>query len=137
MSLKAFEIDVVQPYSVLTYYLGEKFWWLFEDSLLKKSRLTATVRLNRAPTHIHMLFSIVGTVVLVCDRSMETFDHPVHLEKKVNFKLGKENRELATDLYMLEQKAATTNIAQHLYDFINLEVPMKRLHPRFLNDGML
>ena len=137
MSLKAFEIDIAQPHSVLTYYLGDSFWGLFEGSPLKKSKLTATVRLNRTPSNIRMLFSIVGVVVLVCDRSMEAFEYPVHIEKKVNFKLGQENKELGTDLYMLEQKAATTNIAQHIYDFVNLEVPMKRLHPRFLNDDML
>jgi hypothetical protein len=35
---------------------------------------------------------------------------------------------------MLEQRTTSINIAQHIYDFVSLEVPMKKLHPCFLNN---
>jgi len=53
----------------------------------------------------------------------------------MSFRLGHENKELITELYTLEHKTATINIAQHIYDFVSLEVPMKKLHPRFFNHG--
>jgi uncharacterized metal-binding protein YceD (DUF177 family) len=68
---------------------------------------------------------------------LETFFYPVNIEKEVSFRLGHENKELTTELYMLEHKTAIINIAQHIYDFVSLEVPMKKLHPRFCSNGAL
>ncbi len=137
MFLKAFEVDITQPCTMLTYDLGETFFGLFEESLLEQGKLTAAVKVARKNSNIELLFSIVGIVVLVCDRSLATFDYPVHIEKKVTFRLGHEYKELAADLYMIERETVTINIAQHIYDFVNLEVPMKKLHPRFLNNDAL
>ena len=137
VSLQAFEIDITQPHAVLTYNLEAAFFMLFENSILEKGKLATTVKVDRKPGNIRLLFSIVGAVALVCDRSLEAFDYPIHIEKKVNFKLGHENKELAAELYLLEQRTTTINIAQHIYDFVSLEVPMKKLHPRFLNDDAL
>lgn len=134
MSIESFEVNIIQSHSVWTYNLGAEFFGLFENSLLEAGKLTVTVKVVRRPSHIQLLFSISGMVVLVCDRSMETFDYPVHIEKQVNFELYHENKELATELYMVDWKATTINIAQHVYDFVSLEVPMKKLHPRFLAD---
>jgi uncharacterized protein len=135
MSLKAFEIDITQHCAVVTYDLGEAFFKLFEESLLKKGKLTATVKVVRKHDDIQLLFNVVGVVALVCDRSLETFDYPICIEKKVTFRLGHEDEELAVDLYAMERKHATINIAQHIYDFVSLEVPMKNLHPRFRDKG--
>ena len=33
--------------------------------------------------YIQLLFSILGVIVLVCDRGIEMFDHPVHVEEQV------------------------------------------------------
>ncbi len=131
INLKALNVDLFRPSGVMSYDLDENFFELFEDSLIKKGKLAVTVRVKRGVRDIHMLFNIIGEVELICDRSLENFSYPIQLEKKVSFKLGQENRELDVDLYMIEQHATTTNIAQYLYDFISLAVPMKRLHPRF------
>jgi len=135
LPLKAFEVDIIQPHGVLIYNLGATFFELFENSLLEKGELTVTVKVDRKRSNIQLLFSITGAVELICDRSLETFAYPVNIEKEMSFRLGHENKELITELYTLEHKTATINIAQHIYDFVSLEVPMKKLHPRFFNHG--
>jgi uncharacterized metal-binding protein YceD (DUF177 family) len=134
VSLQAFEVDITQSHALLTYDLGEAFFGLFENSLLEKGNLTTTVKVKSKPGNVQLLFIIVGAAELVCDRSLEVFNDPIHIEKEVNFKLGHENKELAAELYLLEYRTTTINIAQHIYDFVSLEVPMKKLHPRFLNN---
>ena len=130
VALEAFDVDIVQPSGILTYELEAAFFGLFENSLLERGKLTAKVRVNKPPTNIQLLFSIKGGVELVCDRSLEPFDYPIQLEKKVDFKLGHEHKELDENLYMIEQHAPTINIAQHLYDFVSLAIPMKKIHPK-------
>lgn len=139
MSLAAFDIDVVQSSGTLVYELDADFWQLFENNLIEKGQVTATVGINKSPRNIQFLFNIQGEVALVCDRSLESFDYPIQVEKKVDFKLGHENKELGVDLYMIAEHTFTLNIAQHLYDFVSLAIPMKKTHPRFgdMNDYFL
>lgn len=134
MFLKAFEVGIIQPPSILTYELGAEFFELFEHSLLEQCELIAKVKIDSRHDRLRFLFSITGTIELLCDRSLETFSYPIDIiEEKINFVLGDEDKELSTELYVLGQETATINIAQHIYDFVNLTVPMKKLHPRFLN----
>jgi len=135
-SLSAFDIDIVQPSELLVYELNTDFWKLFEDSLVEKGKLTAIVSINRSAGSFQLLFNIQGDVTLVCDRSLEVFDYPIQVEKKVDFKWGHEYKELDVDSYMIEAHLSTLNIAQHLYDFVNLAIPMKKVHPhyRVMND---
>lgn len=128
-NLQAFAVNISQPQQVFTYELGATFFALFENSLLKKGKLMATIKVNKQPSKLQFLFSIKGVVELICDRSLEAFDYPVQLEKKVDFKLGHEYKELEENLYMIEQHATTVNIAQHLYDFVSLAIPMKKVAP--------
>ena len=130
-SLSAFDIDIVQPHELLVYELDTSFWELFEDSLVEKGKLTATVSIKQATGSLQLLFNIQGEVTLVCDRSLEVFEYPIQVEEQVNFKWGHENKELGVDAYMLEENTSTLNIAQHLYDFVSLAIPMKKIHPQY------
>src|SRR3569832_574577 len=131
VSLETFEVDITQPYYMVEYELGSTFFGLFGQSLVEKGKLTATIKVTRRPKCVQLLFSIRGVVVLVCDRSLVTFDYPVNLEKEVIFKLGYENKEIDENFYIIEQHTTTLNIAQHQYDFISLAVPMKKIHPQW------
>lgn len=131
MLLAAFDIDILRPSDVLVYELGEDFWKLFENSLVEEGKLTATVNIKKSLNSIQLLFDIQGEVVLVCDRSLEVFNHTIQVEKKVVFKWGDENKELDIDLYTIKTHTSIINVAQHLYDFVSLGIPMKRIHPQY------
>jgi uncharacterized protein len=113
------------------YQLDKHFFGLFENSLLEEGELKVKVKLEKTSRHIQLLFEIEGRVELTCDRSLEQFDYPILLERTVYFKLGPENKEMDVDLYMIEETSSMIDLAQHIYDFVTLAVPMKKLHPRF------
>lgn len=114
------------------YSLDGAFFQLFSNSLLEKGQLDVRIQVNKNSSRIRLLFEIKGEVVLVCDRTLEQFSYPVCIEQAIHFRLGDENKELDVDFYMIEQQASAINIAQHIYDFVTLAVPMKKLHPRFV-----
>lgn len=117
--------------SEAAYHLQSDFFRLFKGSLLEQGDLEVKVKLDKTIRHIQVCFAIEGKVVLTCDRSLEQFDYPICLEKMVYFKLGPETKELGLDLYMIEETSAFIDLAQHIYDFVTLAVPMKKNHPRF------
>lgn len=83
---------------------------------------------------IQMFFQVEGTIELTCDRSLELFDHPLSFEAKMIFKYGDEEKELAEDVMVILKDTQTINIADLLFEFIGLEIPMKKLHPKFQED---
>jgi len=117
-----------------TYQINEDFFAFFENSFLKQGSVQVDVIMEKTPMHIRLLFTIRGTVELLCDRTLMIFDYPIDIERAVHFKKGNENKELDVDMYMIEKDTTTLSLAQHIYDFVSLAVPMKRLHPSVAND---
>nr|WP_233150405.1 DUF177 domain-containing protein [Pontibacter sp. BT310] len=97
-------------------------------------KLHADVELEKTETLLTLHFDIKGTVRLTCDRSLEEFDQPVDVQETFRMKFGPEDKELDEDLWMIESDTQQINVAQHLYDYIGLSLPMKKLHPRFLKE---
>ncbi|ACE06097.1 hypothetical protein Aasi_0710 [Candidatus Amoebophilus asiaticus 5a2] len=116
------------------YQLDDTFFKLFEGNLLETGKLNVNIKLDKTPRHIQLLFSIQGEIELSCDRTLEPFNYPINIERVVHFKIGDEDKELDMDLYMIERQASSIQVAQHIYDFVNLSIPMKRLHPRFADE---
>ncbi len=132
--LKTFEVDITRSSQALVYELNDGFWKLFEGSLIENGCLTAHVSVNKLSGGFNLLLEIQGYVALVCDRSLKPFHYPIHINKEVVFKIGGETKELSEDLYVIHEQTTSINIAQHLYDFICLAVPMKKIHPDLEED---
>lgn len=118
----------------VTYQLGNDFFSLFEGSLLAKGDFVVHINLDKTPRNIQVRFLIQGVVELSCDRTGELFNYPLHIERTVHFKLGSDYQELDVDLYVIDRGAPYIEVAQHIYDFVHVTIPMKRLHPRFGED---
>ena len=112
----------------------DAFFEFFEQDIIKKGEFTATVTLDKNSALMQLLFDIKGTVELTCDRSLETFEEPIHVQEKYIYKFGDRHEEITDEIEMIPQHTATVNIAQHIYDFIGVSLPMKKLHPRFRNE---
>ena len=80
---------------------------------------------------IQMTFCAEGVVELTCDRSLDLFDYPLELKRDMIYKYGEDEKELSEDVYVIFKETQTINVASILLEFIGLEVPMKKLHPRF------
>ncbi|MBP6387232.1 MAG: DUF177 domain-containing protein, partial [Pseudarcicella sp.] len=83
---------------------------------------------------IQLQYEIKGALQVLCDRSLEMFDYPIAINPKIILKFGDHDEELSEELYLIDRNSQQINIAQHLFEFISLEIPMKKLHPRFLEN---
>ena len=78
--------------------------------------------------------AVRGTVGLVCDRTLEPFDHPIRADKKLVFKYGDTDEELSDEIVLIHRDSESLELGQYIFEFIALEVPMKKLHPRFRDE---
>jgi len=118
------------------FELKDEFFEMFDGDLLNKGNLTARVVLNKSDSMIQAEFIIEGSIKLECDRSLELFDYPLRVKKDLMFKYGDEDKELSDDVYVIEKNTQTLNVAKVIFEFIGLEVPMKKLHPKFADEDL-
>jgi uncharacterized metal-binding protein YceD (DUF177 family) len=74
---------------------------------------------------------INGTVELICDRSLEPYDFEIESHENLVFKFGDEFEEVSEDVIIIPRDLQKLNLAQYLYEFIGLSVPMKKVHPKY------
>ena len=118
------------------YELGRYFFAEFDPKgeLIADGNLHADVELIKTDRLLTFNFHINGTVRLTCDRSLDEFDQPLAVENRLLVRYGDENKELDDDVLQITPDTQTLPLAQHLYDYIGLALPMKKLHPRFQNE---
>jgi uncharacterized metal-binding protein YceD (DUF177 family) len=115
------------------FELGRAFFEQFDPKgeFIADGNLHADVELTKTERLITINFHIVGTVRLTCDRSLDEYDQPLDINQQLLVRYGDEPKELDDDVLQITPETLTLDVAQHLYDYIGLALPMKRLHPRF------
>jgi len=109
----------------------DTFFDLFEESLIEKGEGEINLNLLKTDSFIELNFEILGKVELVCDRSLDLFWFNLHLKDKLLLKFGDDWEEISDEILIMPRDEQTINVAQYIYEFIGIGVPMKKLHPRF------
>jgi uncharacterized metal-binding protein YceD (DUF177 family) len=145
--LKAFRVNIIGLSLKAHHFdftLGDAFFTEYGADQVAGGELVAAVALDKKETFIEAHFRIQGQVGLVCDRSLEPFDLALDINKRIVFKYGEEETELSDEIIVIRHDRTFLDVGQYFYEFIVLEIPMKKLHPKFRdaeagddNDGKL
>ncbi len=138
MSLSDYTIDIYKLSNKVHQYqyrINHHFFENFAHSPVTEADLKAEIMLDKQVTLITLGFHITGTIAMECDRSLEMFDHPVDIRQRLLFQYGPQEQELTEEMIMITRGTQSIEVAQYLYEFITLAVPMKKLHPRYEKDG--
>lgn len=119
---------------LFNYSLGDEFLQEYGQGFLPGGQFSVDIVLDKHETFIEADFKIAGSVKLTCDRSLEAFDFPIDLKKKILFKYGEEDQELTDEIILISRERTSLNIGQLIYEFIGLAIPMKKLHPKFQDE---
>jgi uncharacterized protein len=132
--MKAFNINIIglsNKQHQFEYQIGDEFFRHYGNGIVSEGELEAVVTLDKRETMIEARFEIKGKVKLICDRSLDPFQRPLKLDKRVIFKFGDANEELSDEIIMIHRDSDHLELGQYIYEFIALAIPMKKLHPRY------
>jgi uncharacterized metal-binding protein YceD (DUF177 family) len=115
--------------------VNNKFFDAFEESIVKKGSFKIEVILDRSETMILAEISIKGNAELICDRSLDEFSFPIDSQEKIIYKYEDKYEEVDDNLVHIPYGAESLNLSTNIYDLINVQIPMKKLHPRFVEDS--
>jgi uncharacterized metal-binding protein YceD (DUF177 family) len=132
----------LNPYSVniiglsnrahsFNYQFSDEFFARYGKDFIPGGKFEAKIVLHKHDTFIEAEFKINGRASLICDRSLDSFELPMAIDKKMVFKYGAEETELSDEIVLITHETTSLDLGQLMYEFIALEMPMRKLHPRF------
>jgi len=97
---------------------------------------TLDINFYRTLQFIQVKFELNADINLICDRSLDTFDYQIETKYQVLFK-AEEVEESADEngsIRNIDYYAKQIDLEQDVLDTIMLNLPVKKLHPRFLDE---
>ncbi len=76
-----------------------------------------------------LLFHFDGSLQLICDRCLDEYTQPLQDDFRLIVKYGGKEEEASEELITIPFEESHLDIGLYVYEFIQLMVPMKRVHP--------
>jgi uncharacterized protein len=111
------------------FEIGNKFFEKFEESEIKEGSLIAHIEFDKRSTHIDLNIRLSGSVRICCDRCLGMFLFPVECINRLLVKFNKVIEEIDPDILIIPADANELDLQQHLYEYIHLALPIRRIHP--------
>jgi uncharacterized protein len=109
-------------FSVDTAFFAE-----FEFSPIQEGNLQVSCVIDRSSTHLDGKFHFQGDIMIECDRCLEPYPYPLDFEERIVYSFD-ESLEFDTDeVVLIEESTPTLFFAQDFYDFIILQIPLRRV----------
>ncbi|MBC7388513.1 MAG: DUF177 domain-containing protein [Opitutaceae bacterium] len=127
-------IEIFQLKAGIHHYdfeIKDSFFQLMGTTLIEKGNLRAEVILDKNTDFFKLNFLIKGHVNLTCDRSLEEFEQYIDLNKSLIIRYGDKTEEVSDDLETITSDTLTIDLGKYIYEYIGLEIPYKKLHPKF------
>ena len=119
------------------FEIDKAFFQLFDtEQEFTDPKIVADVFMMKHSTFLEFEIKISGTVNLVCDITIENFDHDIENEIKVLVKFGAEYDDSEEDVITIPMTDHAFNVAQLIYEVVMLAIPMKKISPN-VSDGDL
>ncbi len=117
------------------FNIGNAFFKIYGTEVVREGQFLAKVVLDKRETLIEANFDIEGKASLVCDRSLDPFEHVMKINRKMIFKFGEAVEEVSDEITIIPQDLQQLDVGQFIYEYIVLEVPIKKIHPRYQSDS--
>jgi len=116
------------------FEFGNELFNLFEQDIVTSGSGVCNLLLDKSETMIVLDFDVEAKVELTCDVSLKAFDQKIATKKQIMVKFGEEATELDDDVVVMVWDTKTMNVAEYIYQFLLLEIPLKKVHPDLDSD---
>ena len=115
--------------SEIEYHLGNDFFEAIDEETIQKGNVNVRIRVVKSTKQSDLQFEIEGMVVVLCDRCLEEMEQPIKTTGHLIVRLGKEYKDDGDDVVIVPEEQGIINVAWFLYEFIELAIPIKHVHP--------
>ncbi len=114
-----------------TFEGDDSFFEEYEQDIIEHGTFKVNLVLEKNSTLLKLNFEIKANIELQCDRSLEYFIEEFNFNEKFIFKFGEKEEEINEEMAIIPFGTLKINVADIIFDYITVRVPMKKLLPKF------
>jgi len=123
--------------STVEYHLENEFFEAIDEEAIQKGNIDVKVHIAKTIKQTELSFELEGKVIVLCDRCLEEMDQPIKTTGHLIVRMGKEFKDEGDDVVIVPEEQGIINVAWFLYEFVELNIPIKHVHPfGHCNSGM-
>ncbi|NNC95453.1 MAG: DUF177 domain-containing protein [Chitinophagales bacterium] len=111
------------------FEVKSNFFEEFENSLVENCDIEIELIFEKSSRLFVLEFKIDGEVELECDRCSEPYMQNIFGDYTVFVKFEDANKENEDDVVYISREATHLDLRELIYDYINLSIPMRKVHP--------
>jgi uncharacterized protein len=111
------------------FLINNKFFEIYKFSDIEEGNIEILVTLNKKPNLLELFFNIAGNIKLICDRCLDDFLFPIRTKAVLYVNFGSDFGEIDDNIIVIPYSENQINISQYIFEFINLNIPIRRVHP--------
>lgn len=111
------------------FEIDDAFFESFENSVIQKASVHVDIDFEKAETVLTLTFRMKGFITQTCDRCLEEFEIPVNTTQVLLVRFGIPGVGETDDIIVIPHGEHQLNVAQHIYDYLSLLIPMRVVHP--------
>lgn len=112
------------------FEVGASFFAHFEYGEIEGGLLTAKLGVSYSSRQVQIQLNLKGLVELICDRCLETYEENLDADYTMYGKFGHSNEQEDIDVFWIPDDQNYIELAPILFDYINLSLPLKKVHPQ-------
>jgi len=114
-----------------SYEIEDRFFEAFQQQDFTQCKAHVKLRLDKKSSFILLKFEIGGTLKVVCDRCSNELPLELWDEFNLTVKMVEEpelmnDQEVDPDVYYISKTESHLDVANWIYEFINLTIPMQK-----------
>ncbi len=113
----------------ITYKIDDAFFSNFEYFETNKGKINLVIDLMKESNLIDFRFSFKGWVELVCDRCLDKFNMNIEDDFRLIVNYGETFEEVSDEIVTIPNTENSIDLSQYIYEYINLMLPIKKVHP--------
>jgi len=110
------------------FQITDSFFEAFEYSRTQRGNLVLKVILIKAENMLKLNFDFKGKVNANCDSCGDEFDFPVNFTQDLIVNFSDQEQLDSDEIVFLPNSAYQIDLAQFIYEFVNLALPMRLTH---------
>ena len=124
-----------QGRSLSRTFVDRKFFESFENAEILDASLDISIETEKSGQYIGIDCRMSGNVTVACDRCLEPLVIPVDTVARLSVKFGSGTADEADmtdsgrEIVRVPSDEAELDMAQVIYDYVCLSLPMRRTHP--------
>ena len=111
------------------FQIDDKFFDAIEYSELHKGNVGLKLEMLKEERMLIFDFNFAGTVEVICDRCLDPFDFPIKGHERLLVKFGEGWEEETDEIIVIPEGEYQFDLSPYIYEYINLLLPMQRIHP--------